>query len=102
MKKNLIIRNKSDIDILFGKEVKSFSDGILMFRVVSSDSTKFLFAVSSKKFKRAVDRNRIKRFMKESVRDSNVIKKNIAMIYIGNEIPTLEMIKNSVNRFINS
>lgn len=39
MKKNLIIRNKSDIDILFGKEVKSFSDGIVMFRVVSSDST---------------------------------------------------------------
>ena len=98
MKKNLIIRNKKDIEVLFGNGVKSSSDGIIMFKFSESNSTKFLFAVSSKKFKRAVDRNKIKRLMKESVRDKNIINKNVAMIYIGSGIPTLEIIKNSVKQ----
>ena len=54
------MRGKSEIDTLFEKG-KYLSDGFVLIKFLDSDSTKFLFAVSSKKFKRAVDRNKIKR-----------------------------------------
>ena len=99
MKKNLILKNKAEINTLF-ENGKSFSDGIVMLRFSDSDSNKFLFAVSSKKFKRAVDRNKIKRLMKESVTDVKFSNKKLAIVYIGNTIPTFEIINNSVNKLL--
>jgi len=66
MKKELMLKNKSEIDKLF-KTGKSVSSGVVLAKVINSSSG-FVFAVSSKKFKRAVDRNRIKRLMREVVR----------------------------------
>ena len=67
MKKELMLKNKSEIDRLF-KTGKSVSSGVVLAKVINSSSG-FVFAVSSKKFKRAVDRNRIKRLMKETAFD---------------------------------
>ena len=100
MKKKFILRNKSEIDNLF--EVGKYtSNGIIMLKSLDSDSTKFLFAVSSKKFKRAVDRNRIKRMMKESVRDLNIIGKNIAIVYVGKDVPTFEVMNKNIKSMLN-
>jgi ribonuclease P protein component len=100
MKKDFIMRGKSDIDNLFEKG-KYLSDGFVMIKFLDSESTKFLFAVSSKKFKRAVDRNKIKRYMKESVRGLIVSKKNIAIVYVGVGVPELSDIKESITKLLN-
>lgn len=99
MKKKFIMRGKSIIDNLF-ENGKYISNDTIMFKFLESDSTKFLFAVSSKKFKRAVDRNRIKRLMKESVRNLNIINKNIAIVYIGKGVPTFIEISTSINMLL--
>jgi len=94
-----ILKNKNIINGLFEKG-KYLSNGIVMVKFLESESTGFLFAVSSKKFKRAVDRNRIKRLMKETVRKSTITNKNIAIVYIGEGIPTFtEMNKSITNLF---
>jgi len=94
-----ILKNKISIDALFERG-KSVSNGIVLAKVLESESTSFLFAVSSKKFKRAVDRNRIKRLMKESVRKSTINNKNIAFVYIGEGVPTFDEINKSVSKII--
>lgn len=90
-----ILKNKIVISELFEKG-KYLSNGSVMIKFLESDSNGFLFAVSSKKFKRAVDRNRIKRLMKESARKINVDNKRIAFVYIGEGVPTFEIVNNSI------
>ena len=46
----------------------------------------YVFAVSTKNFKRAVDRNRIKRLMREEVKDVHPTM-SVALIYVGKRIP---------------
>jgi ribonuclease P protein component len=94
-----ILKNKIVINELFEKG-KYLSNGIVMIKFLESDSTDFLFAVSSKKFKRAVDRNRIKRLMKESVRKITVNNKRIAFVYTGEDVPTFETINKSINNIL--
>jgi ribonuclease P protein component len=90
-----ILKNKIVINELFEKG-KYLSNGSVMIKFLESDSNGFLFAVSSKKFKRAVDRNRIKRLMKESARKINVNNKRIAFVYIGEGVPTFEIVNKSI------
>lgn len=94
-----ILKNKLVINELFEKG-KYLSNGIVMIKFLESESNGFLFAVSSKKFKRAVDRNRIKRLMKESVRNLNINNKNIAFVYIGESVPTLVDVNESMTKII--
>jgi ribonuclease P protein component len=94
-----ILKNKTIINELFEKG-KYLSNGIVMIKFLESDSNGFLFAVSSKKFKRAVDRNRIKRLMKESARKISVNNKTIAFVYTGEGVPTFETINNSINNIL--
>lgn len=94
-----ILKNKIIINELFEKG-KYLSNGIIMIKFLESESTDFLFAVSSKKFKRAVDRNRIKRLMKESVRNITVNNKRIAFVYTGEGVPTFETINSNINNIL--
>ena len=65
---------------------KSTIVGNVLIKVYDG-SPGFVYAVSSKNFKRAVDRNRIKRLMRAEVMDITP-KKSVAIIYIGKEMPT--------------
>ena len=94
-----ILKNKIVINELFEKG-KYLSNGIVMIKFLESDSTDFLFAVSSKKFKRAVDRNRIKRLMREVVRKLEVESKTIAIVYNGTLVPNFDDVNNSVRNLI--
>lgn len=89
------LKNEKLINELFecGKSISS----PLVFAKVLDSKPGCVFAVSSKKFKRSVDRNRIKRLMRECVKDKN-IDRSIAFIYTGNELPTLSQIKESINK----
>ena len=91
------LKNKKVISNLFDKG-KYLSSGNVLVKYLNSEPG-FLFTVSSKKFKRAVDRNRIKRLLRESVKGIEP-NKTIALIYTGNELPNFPDIKKSVDNII--
>jgi ribonuclease P protein component len=93
-----MLKNKSEIDKLF-KTGKSVSNGVVLAKVIDSSSG-FVFAVSSKKFKRAVDRNRIKRLMREVVRLNMIKDKSVAFVFIGDSVPTYLEIEKSIKGII--
>lgn len=113
-KKEEKLKSRKTIELLF-KEGKSFSN--FPFRVLflyNSDKNEALqagFAVSSKHFKRAVDRNRIKRLMRESYRlqkaelhlQLKLQQKQLAVffIYIGNELPEYQLIFEKTGNVLN-
>lgn len=92
------LKNKKVISNLF-KYGKYISSGDVLVKYLNSEPG-FLYTVSSKKFKRAVDRNRIKRILRESTKGITP-NKTIALIYTGNELPKFLDIKNSVDNIIN-
>ncbi len=71
-------------------------------------SHQYLFSVAKKRFKKAVDRNRIKRLMKECYR----LKQNefaaffedkktyTAFIYVGSEIPNFETVSKAFDKIL--
>jgi ribonuclease P protein component len=111
------LKSKKLIDQLFNKG-KGFS--IFPFRVLLDFSEKdrdntdshlrFGVAVSSRHFKKAVDRNKVKRLTREAYRiqknellellRSNDRQLNVFFIYTGKEIPDLENLKEKVNLVI--
>lgn len=93
------LKNKADIDNLFAVG-KYTTDKIVTLKWVDSTDTKFLFAVSSKKFKRAVDRNRIKRLMRESVSKLSISGKTVAFIFRGDVVPSFTEINNSITKLV--
>ena len=113
-KKEEKLKSRKIIEQLF-KDAKSFSN--FPFRVLwrnNEDASAALqtgFAVSSKYFKKAVDRNRIKRLMREAYRlqknelQSHLKKEHKSMavfvIYIGNELPEYTFIFEKTSYVLN-
>jgi len=89
------LKDKKEIDRLFATG-KSVSNGIIAIKWVESSDSKILFAVSSSTFKRAVDRNRIKRLMRESVKGLTFNNKSIAIIYREKTIKSFNEVKDSI------
>jgi ribonuclease P protein component len=104
-KKDEKLKSRKTIEQLF-KEGKSFSNFpfrvLWQFTEAAKTPIQTGFAVSSKHFKKAVDRNRIKRLMREAYRlQKNELQslltqqqKQLAVfiIYVGNEIPDYNFI----------
>ncbi len=104
-----ILRSRKAIESLFktGRSVKAYP--ILL---VWQDSThteialEAAFSVSKKRFKRAVDRNRIKRLMREAYRlNKHVLKEQISsrqsglqimFIYTGKDIPSFTEVEKKI------
>jgi ribonuclease P protein component len=112
LSKNERLHQVKLIDNLF-KQALSFKAYPVIFSFKYSETPldapfSFIFTVSKKKFKRAVDRNRVRRLMKESLR----LKKTqliealngqylyAAMIYTSTQLPELKDLETSVNKFI--
>lgn len=99
------LKSRKAIGHLFktGKQFSNFPFKILwMYNEAATSSLQTGFAVSSKHFKNAVDRNRVKRLMREAYRlqknelQSQLIKNNkqvsVFFIYVGNELPKYDFI----------
>jgi ribonuclease P protein component len=80
------LKQNKDIDRLFTMEAKNKVVDNVLIKIVTDGTPGYLFTVSSKKFKRAVDRNRIKRMMREELKGI-VPTNSVALIYIGDKIP---------------
>jgi ribonuclease P protein component len=97
------LKNKADIDNLFSVG-KYLTDKLITIKWINSSDTKVLFAVSSKNFKKAVDRNRIKRLMRESVSNnlptSSMSGKYIAFIFRGNIVSSFEEVNKSIKKLL--
>jgi ribonuclease P protein component len=102
--KNERLSSKKQIEKLF-KEGKSYFS--YPFRVIylfndgqEEHETKILLTVSKKKFKKAVDRNRIKRIIREAFRKNKMILNDylqennkslwLGLIYTGETIPSYQ------------
>lgn len=108
------LKSRKAIEQLF-KEGKSFS--VFPFRVLweikelNSSPLQAGFAVSSKHFKKAVDRNRIKRLMREAYRlqksdlQSQLSQQQkylvLFLIYVGNELPEYQFIFDKTKAVLN-
>jgi ribonuclease P protein component len=91
------LKSRKQIDALFekGKKITQFPFRILYLTEAGKEEIKAGFAVSSKNFPRAVDRNRIKRLSREAYRlqklELKTVIKNgsvlsLFIIYTGREI----------------
>ena len=115
--KNERLKSRKQIEQLFS-EGKNFP--LSPFRVYykfipivndSASSLQFGAGVSGKNFKRAVDRNRIKRLTREAYRVQKILLQeilsqkglqlNLFFIYTGKELPGFSMMKEKVNVILN-
>lgn len=104
LKKEDRLKSRKAIDLLFakGKSFSNFPFRILWFTIENEIGLKAGFSASSKNFKRATDRNKIKRLMREAYRlqkndlqyQLTAINKSVHLffIYTGKEIPEYKLL----------
>jgi ribonuclease P protein component len=79
------LKNKKDINNLFTASATNKMVGNCIVKT-HEGTPGYLVTVSSKVFKRAVDRNRIKRLIRNELKGLTPTK-SIGIIYIGKELP---------------
>ncbi len=100
------LKSKKEIELLFseGKTISSYPIR-LVYRKTSFDGEipiKVAVSVSKRHFKKAVDRNRIKRLLRESYRKNKYLVPNTThqftfmFLYSGNEMPEYRFIESKV------
>ncbi|MCK5847474.1 MAG: ribonuclease P protein component [Bacteroidales bacterium] len=109
------INSKITIENIFknGDSVFSFPYKVIWIESTNDDAplVEILISVGKKRFKNAVDRNQIKRLIKESFRlnknmlwdfcDQKQLKLQLALVYVGKEINTFETHNKSMIKIMN-
>ncbi len=107
LKRNKILKSKKEIDKLFSGAQSISSYPVRIVYIINKEENEFFktaFSVSKKRFKRAVDRNRIKRLLREAFRkQQDKLKiKGIEMMwmYTGKEMPDYPVIYQSIEKLL--
>lgn len=95
------LKNKSKIDELFTTNCGKLYTPTVKARFISGDS-EVLISAPSKIFKKAVDRNRIKRLMKESIRTKMIEGFTIAFIYNSSKIEDFKTIDKDIQKIFDN
>lgn len=93
------LKDKAKINKVFTQGT-TLCDGVILVKTLASDKPEVLVTVSTKKFPKAVDRNRIKRLMRQAISKVNLPTKSIAVVYVANHMPTLNDIQVSLIKMI--
>lgn len=108
LKRNRILKSKKDIDILFtnAQSLSSYPVRVVYF-IDSEGNSQFKtsFSVSKRKFKKAVDRNRIKRLLREAFRIqqdkiSSIGGLKMMWMYTGKEMPDFSTIFKAMEKLL--
>ena len=99
------LRGNNKIDSLFKKGLTAQSPALLL-RFQLDDNTLFreiCVSVSKKKIPRAVDRNKIKRLIREIIRKNyaSIPAGKFLFIYNNNQIPTFTSLCNEIEKLLN-
>ncbi|MFC4263340.1 ribonuclease P protein component [Ferruginibacter yonginensis] len=98
------LKSRKAIDVLFkqGKSFSHFPLRVFFYKSVSGSGLKAGFSASTRNFKKATDRNRVKRLLRETYRlQKNIIEKEvdtttqsitILFVYIHKEVPQYEVL----------
>jgi len=107
LKRNKILKSKIEIDQLFTNAQSISSYPVRLVFLLDQDSKldyKTSFSVSKRRFKRAVDRNRIKRLLREAFRTQQhkLEPTGIKMMwmYTGKNMPTYAIIYNAIEKLL--
>ncbi|CAG7579903.1 MAG: Ribonuclease P protein component [uncultured marine phage] len=92
------LTHKKEISSLFDRG-RTLVGKCVLIKYMDSDDPKYLVTTSIKKYKRAVDRNKIKRLLRESIKGLK-LSKNIAIVYISNEIKSFDEISKDLNKLL--
>lgn len=110
--KNERLKSRKLIDRLFKEGKRSTVSQFRIHYIISeaaSGDLKFGVGVSNKNFKRAVDRNRIKRLTRETwrlqkqelmIKCGNAVSLSVFLIFTGKDLPDYQQIKASVQTII--
>jgi ribonuclease P protein component len=113
--KNERLKSRKSIEQLFseGKKIVITPFRVLYMLTRTEEKSSLLFGtgVSAKNFKKAVDRNRIKRLMREAYRlqkknlqekiEANKIQLNVFFIYTGRELPEYDEVYKKMSIVLN-
>jgi len=91
--------SKTEMDELFKSGKKLYSPLIKLVYLPAAEK-EIIISAPIRTFKRAVDRNRIKRLIRESIRKMEIGKYHLAIIYIGTKVESFENIKAELEKII--
>ncbi|MDC0339321.1 ribonuclease P protein component [Flavobacteriales bacterium] len=94
-----------------GKHLNDYPFKIVWLKETGEAGLKVVFSVPKRKFKRAVDRNQIKRKLREAYRkhvhdckkaaESQNTRVSLFLIYLGKDIPQSEIVDNKIILLLN-
>ena len=104
-KKN-ILRNTTSIDAVFssGKKLTSSNCSLYYLTVDSNKDFHVAFSVGKKTHNLAVNRNKIKRLMREAfrlnIKEYSIVSCDLVFVFFGQVIPSYEEIENSIKSLL--
>lgn len=104
-KKNILKSSKLlDKVFTYGKKISSSSCSLYYLKTKSSEGFRVAFSVGKKTHNLAVNRNKIKRFMREAFRLNRekygVYSYDMVFVFFDKDIPTYEKAENSIKSLL--